>query len=67
MTAVLIRIALRYVAGFLIAKGLLSPDLGDYVTSDPDIAGMVEVGLGLAAGAAAEAFYVLARRFGWSK
>lgn len=67
MTAVIARIGLRYVAGLLIAKGLLAPDMGAEIVGDVDLQAALEVGLGLAAGAASECWYFLARKFGWSK
>ncbi|TSJ60503.1 hypothetical protein FO470_17280 [Starkeya sp. 3C] len=59
------RIALRYVAGFLVAKGLLSGTDGDFLSSDPDVAFVVEAGAGFALGFAVEGFYWLAKRMGW--
>lgn len=67
MVSVIIRILLRYVAAALVAKGLLSPGLGEYITDDPEVAALVEIAAGVAAGAAAELWYTLARRFGWAK
>lgn len=67
MNAVFARIALRYVAAFLIAKGLLAPDLGDQISADPDIIMALELAAGAAVGAAAEGWYYLAHRFGWAK
>ena len=65
MTAVVARIMIRYIAGALVARGLL--DDGGILTADPDVARLVETGLGIATGAAVEAWYYAARRFGWSK
>lgn len=67
MAAVYIRILLRYLAPLLIAKGILSPELGSLLTNDPDVAQMIQVGAGLACGIVAEGWYVLARKFGWAK
>lgn len=61
----IVRILLRYVAGALIAKGWLSPDLGNTIVADPEIEMAVQIGLGLVIGAATEAAYALAKRFGW--
>lgn len=63
MTAVLIRIGLRYGAAVLVARGFLTDDAGSSLATDPDI----QLALGVALGAAAEGWYFLARRFGWSK
>jgi hypothetical protein len=65
MTAVIARIALRYISGALVIKGLLPEDSG--IATDPDVLNVVEVALGLAIGATAEAWYIIARRFGWAK
>lgn len=60
------RIALRYVAGFLVAKGVLSGADGDFLSSDPDIAFVVEAGAGVVLGVAVEGAYWFAKRFGWA-
>ncbi|RWE26654.1 MAG: hypothetical protein EOS41_05860 [Mesorhizobium sp.] len=65
MTAVIIRIALRYGAGVLVARGLLGSDDASAFSNDPDIQMALETGLGLAIGGATEAWHYLARRFGW--
>ena len=57
--APLARIILRYVSGFLVAKGLLASDL----SADPDL--VLYLGLGI--GAAVEFAYSLARKRGWAK
>lgn len=67
MTAVLVRIGLRYAAGALITKGLVAPDVGMQIAGDPDLQQVFQVGLGLVAAAASEGFYFLARKFGWAK
>lgn len=63
MTAVIVRIALRYAAGALIAKGLLDQNTGDTIMNDPDI----QLALGASIGFASEGWYYVARRFGWAK
>ncbi|TPN03796.1 hypothetical protein FJ973_29575 [Mesorhizobium sp. B2-1-3] len=67
MTAVIVRIALRYFAGILVARGLLSADDGGTFSADPDIQMLVETAAGLAIGAITEGWYWLAHRFGWAK
>lgn len=67
MTAVLIRIGLRYGAGFLVAKGLLAPDMGPQLAGDVDVQAALELAAGVAIGAASEVCYFLARKFGWAK
>jgi hypothetical protein len=66
MSSVAIRIALRYIAAFLVAKGVLSPDITEF-SSDPDLIAGVQVALGAVLGLAAEGWYYLAHRFGWAK
>lgn len=65
MTAVIARIALRYISGALVIKGLLPADSG--IATDPDVINLIDVALGLAIGAATEGWYMLARRMGWAK
>jgi len=67
MTAIIVRIALRYAAGALVARGLLGADDATGLTTDPDVAMALQTGIGLALGAASEGWYYLARKFGWSK
>lgn len=65
--SVFVRIFLRWLAGFLIAKGIFSESDASMIATDPELAAMIEVGLGMALGAISEAWYFLARKFGWSK
>ena len=62
---VVIRIGLRYLAGFLIAKGFLMPDLGDALQKDPEVLAALQVVAGLAVGAISEGWYWLAKKLGW--
>ena len=66
MTAVVVRIALRYLAGVLVARGLLGADDATFAT-DPDIQMMLETALGLAMAGVSEGWYWMAHRFGWAK
>jgi hypothetical protein len=66
MTGAIVRIALRYIAAALVAKGLISPGDGNMLSLDPDIAHVAEIALGLAIGVAVEGWYALAKRMGWS-
>lgn len=59
------RIFLRYLAAFLVAKGLIPSDVADTVSGDPEIAVAVEALIGMALGAAVEGWYVLSKRMGW--
>lgn len=65
--SVAVRIFLRWAAGFLIAKGIFSESDANLITSDPELAAMIEMGVGMALGAISEGWYVLARKFGWAK
>lgn len=67
MIAVLVRIALRYGAGILVAKGILAPEVGTDLASDPDVLQVAQIGAGLLAGVVSECWYFFARRLGWAK
>lgn len=65
MTAVLIRIGLRWLAGGLVTAGWLAPDdVG--LLADPELISYLAMGAGVVLGTVAEAWYYVARRFGWS-
>lgn len=66
MNGVIARIVLRYAAGALVAKGLLSADVGATLVGDVDVQGILEIALGGCASLAVEGWYALAKRFGWS-
>jgi hypothetical protein len=66
MNGLLARLILRYIAGMLIAKGLLSDADGDWINSDPDLMELVTAGIGIAIAGATEWFYVLAKKYGWT-
>lgn len=66
MTAVLVRIALRYGAGILVAKGILAPEVGADLATDPDVLQVAQIGAGLIAGALAEMWFFFAKRLGWA-
>lgn len=61
MELVFIRIALRYIAGYLVFRGVLPEDIADMIASDPEIALL----LGGALAGAVEGMYALAKRLGW--
>jgi hypothetical protein len=63
MIAVLARIAARYVAGFLIAKGFLDAGTGNMLATDPDVLTLVGLGIGVLT----ELAYTVARKMGWEK
>lgn len=61
--SVFIRIILRVIAGFLIARGL--PEDLVAVIYEPELAFALESVLGLAIWGATELAYAAAKRFGW--
>jgi hypothetical protein len=61
--SVFARILLRYLVGYLIAKGL-PEDVVHMIATDPETVAMIEVGAGAAI---IEGWYGLARRFGWAR
>lgn len=67
MTAPIVRILLRYLAGLLVMKGLISTDMGTSLAADPDAFAILELVIGTAAGVAAEWWYWLAQKFGWTR
>lgn len=67
MSAVVVRILLRYAAGALVAKGVIGSDATGSILSDPDVIKVAEVALGAGLGLASEAWYYAARRLGWAK
>lgn len=65
MVSTLARIALRYAAGALVAKGLLDTSTGSQLASDADVLRAVEIGLGVGLAAVSEVWYSLAKKLGW--
>lgn len=61
MNPAITRIALRYLAGYLVLKGILPQDLADTIAADPELAALV----GGAIMVAVESFYAVAKRMGW--
>lgn len=55
------RVLLRYIGGALVAKAGLSVDV-----NDPDVVNVSIFVVGAVCSVAAEGWYYLARRFGWS-
>lgn len=62
MTAVIARIALRYLAAALVTAGYLDADLGAQIGADPDILVLI----GSAIGLSVEMAYAAARKLGWA-
>lgn len=65
MTGPITRIILRYIAMFLVAKGIFSDDIGQDIANDEQIFAVAEVVVGAAIAAATEGYYALARKLGW--
>lgn len=65
MTAVFVRIALRYVAGLLVAYGFISAGDVGIILNDPALERELAAALGLLFGIVVESAYALARRLGW--
>lgn len=66
MIGVVSRILLRYLAAALVARGLVSADLGAQLVGDADILTIVATAVGTAVAIAVEGWYWLARRMGWA-
>lgn len=62
-TAPLIRIALRYIAGYLVFKAVLPADIGDMLANDPEVVGLIGAGIAVVV----EGAYALAKKYGWAK
>lgn len=60
-SSVTARILLRYLAGYLILKGVLPEDIARMIENDPEIAAVI--GALIAAGV--ESLYAVAKRLGW--
>lgn len=59
----ILRIAMRYVAIWLVAKGWFSSEDGSMLASDPDIAMLLDMGVGFAIAAATETWFWLAAKW----
>lgn len=66
MSAVIVRIALRYIAGLLVAYGFISAGDVGIILNDPDLEREIAATLGVLAGILVETAYGLARRLGWT-
>lgn len=61
MKSIAARVILRYLAGYLVLKGLINASQVDFF-NDPDVQLFVEMGIGLVLGGAAEGWLVLTRK-----
>lgn len=62
MTAVLARLIARYIAGALVAYGLIDSGTGQTIALDPDLA--LAIGAGITA--ITEGGYAMAKKYGWA-
>jgi hypothetical protein len=62
--SIFIRIALRYGAAVLVTRGLLGADDAAAISTDPDIAMAVEVGIGGAIAASTEIWHWISSKLG---
>ncbi len=66
MIPIIIRIGLRYGAAALVTRGLLGADDAAAISSDPDIAMAIEVGIGTVIAGVTEVWHWAAHKYGWS-
>lgn len=62
---VVIRIALRYFAMLLVTKGWIGAQDASSLSSDAELIGLIEMGVGMVIAAGVEIWTVIARRMGW--
>jgi hypothetical protein len=62
MIAVYARLIARYLAGALLAYGMIDAETSQHIALDPDVALVLSAVLT----AATEGFYKLARKYGWA-
>lgn len=56
-----IRIALRYLAGYLLLKQIVPQDIADMIANDPELAGLI----GALIAVCVEGAYAFAKKLGW--
>jgi tetrahydromethanopterin S-methyltransferase subunit E len=64
LAPVIVRIVLRYLAGALVAWGLVSPETGGVIVADPDLQALLLTAVGALIAALTEWAYAAARRGG---
>lgn len=65
ISGALVRIAMRYIAGGLVAKGIFGTSSALVLFSDPEVEQLATILVGLALTAISEAWYALAKKYGW--
>lgn len=63
----IIRIGLRYATFPLLYFGVITEHEASDLIADPEIAQWISLGLGIIAPIVSETWYLMARKFGWSK
>ena len=66
MSAVIVRIAMRYFAGLLVGYGILAPGDVGILLNDPALERELATAIGAAIGLVVEAAYGIAKRAGWT-
>ena len=73
MNGAIVRIVLRYLAGFIVGAGIATPELAHQLATDPDVililTGAINwtvVATGSLVGIVVEWFYAMAKRLGWA-
>ena len=67
MSGLIARIALRYLSGALVAKGILSVEDAYFINTDPEMIDLVTTAIGMGLGVGTEWFYRMARKLGWER
>ena len=62
-TGPIIRIGLRYLAGYLVFKSIIPKDMANLLANDPELVGFI----GACIAVIVETAYALAKKFGWAK
>lgn len=65
MKSLIARIALRYLIGMAVMYALITSEVGEEFSRDPEIQMAIEAGIGAVMAAAVEGWTWLARRWGW--
>lgn len=64
MKSLIARIVLRYLIGLFVAWAMISSEVGEEFSRNPDVQMAIEAGIGAIMAAAVEAWTYLARRWG---
>lgn len=61
-----VRIILYILAGWLFASGHINDEIRQLMTTDPDVAALVQAGIAAVTAGVSWLWWQLAKRFGWS-